>query len=540
LLTKEKLLSGALLEANASSLSDAVAAAKTIEELGTRLQPAFEMALSKTLRAPESAAGSARVLRIMELLESIGAQSCWPSFQAELMSHPDRVVRSKAALVIGRNTRNVAWIGRRLLDRDARVQANAVEALWSLPAADARPMLTTALQSANNRVAANAALGLYRLGDLKAVKALLNMAQHANPDFRLSAAWAIGETEDARFLPFLMDQFKSTQGKMKLSITRALSRIRRREKQMAEKGTLTIRLLDASVQQDGRRRLAFALSRSGGAGFPGMQPTDFALWEGGRLIEEYDVKLPNNPAVQVIGFIAPRILSSSEPYGDAITDSLGRCLKVKRADDLWRIDRYDVDSLTTDTGAPIERASLPYDESLITQELKLRQGFLAAADQVEKAITTPVQREKSAAGALEAIKRQGDAMEKNSGKRHMFVFLHQAAMDVLDDPQNIKTLNGLIGKESIALHGLCAGSSEGCAGFRELCLSAPEGTFLETSVDKLGDGVEQLYQHLLNRFEISYAPQAGADTDTAILQVFSDYGTSKLEVSLPARLKQPA
>ena len=61
------------------------------------------------------------------------------------------------------------------------------------------------------------------------------MALHSDPLFRASALWAIAETEDPRFIPFLMEQFKVSEGKMKLSVTRSLSRIRRREKAYAEK-----------------------------------------------------------------------------------------------------------------------------------------------------------------------------------------------------------------------------------------------------------------------------------------------------------------
>jgi HEAT repeat protein len=212
--------------------------------------------------------GTMHVMRILELLGAIPAQNSWPSFQSELMAHPDKAVRSKAALLIGRGLRNRAWINRRMMDKDARVQANAVEALWTMDAAEARPVFTAALKSHNNRVVANAALGLYRLSDLKAVKALLDMAQHSDPLFRASALWAIAETEDPRFIPFLMEQFKLSQGKMKLAVTRALSRIRRREKANAEKGTIQIRISIANAKADGGRHVEFALSRSGATKSP--------------------------------------------------------------------------------------------------------------------------------------------------------------------------------------------------------------------------------------------------------------------------------
>jgi HEAT repeat protein len=187
LLTKEKLLTAGLLDEGTCTLKDAVAAAKVIDDMGSRLQPALQSALSRALQnraAPES---SEYLLRILDLLGAIPSHNSWPSFQNELMAHPNTTVRSKAALLIGRGLKNSAWISRRMMDKDVRVQANAVEALWTMDAAEARPVFSAALKSQNNRVAANAAYGLYRLADLRAVKALLDMAQHSDPLFRASA-----------------------------------------------------------------------------------------------------------------------------------------------------------------------------------------------------------------------------------------------------------------------------------------------------------------------------------------------------------------
>src|SRR5579864_2326653 len=183
LLTKEKLLTAGLLDEGTCSLKDAVAAAKTVDEMGSRLQPALELSLSRVLQIRSTQESAGYVMRILDLLGALPTQNSWPSFQSELMAHPDKAVRSKAALLIGRGIKNSAWISRRMMDKDARVQANALEALWTMDAAEARPVFTAALRSHNNRVVANAALGLYRLSDLKSIRALLDMAVHSDPLF---------------------------------------------------------------------------------------------------------------------------------------------------------------------------------------------------------------------------------------------------------------------------------------------------------------------------------------------------------------------
>ena len=173
LLAESKYLSAALLDPAVCSAAEAVAASKAVAETGKKIETALEIALGKALRGQTHTETSLHILRILNLLEASGARLV-ELFQVELMAYPDKLVRSKAALLIGRATKNAAWIGRRLMDRDLRVQANAVEALWELDASESRPYLAS--KSKNNRVAGNAAVGLYRLGDTKVIRPLLEMA----------------------------------------------------------------------------------------------------------------------------------------------------------------------------------------------------------------------------------------------------------------------------------------------------------------------------------------------------------------------------
>jgi hypothetical protein len=232
LLAKDKRLSNWLLDPKVCTLDEAAAVARAAADAGmqARIQASFEMALNTSLEGQASATNADRILRILNVLAVTGNQICWDPFQIELMAYPDKVVRSKAALLIGQSSRNVARIAHRLLDRDPRVQSNAVEALWCLDAAVAKPHLLEALKSKHNRVFANAALGLYRLGDPDIIAVLLEATQHTNPVFRVSALWAIGQTQDACFLPVLMEQFKAAEGKPRLALAGAIARIRQRDK----------------------------------------------------------------------------------------------------------------------------------------------------------------------------------------------------------------------------------------------------------------------------------------------------------------------
>ncbi|HLJ51387.1 MAG TPA: HEAT repeat domain-containing protein [Bryobacteraceae bacterium] len=529
LLGKEKLLTAGLLDPELSREDDAAAAARSIEEMGTRLQLGFEIALSAALQIRSKAENSARVLRILRLLEAIEAQSCWPSFQNELLTHPDQIVRSKSTLLIGRTSKNMAWISRRLLDRDPRVQANAVEALWEMNPAEALPALRTALHSPHSRVAANAALGLYRMSELKAIPALLEMAKHPDPRFRISALWSIAETGDPRFIPYLMEQFKTEQGKAKLFLMRALSQIRRREKSNAGQGVLSMHVSEATVSAERRRRIVVTLSRPGVSSLPALKPAHFALWEGGQLINDYEVRCPAIPALLLLGFIVPRSFAA-DPYEQAIQDALKRCKADKRADDLWRIDRYIAEDGEKETRVLTEASPLPYDDELVTNEIKNHHGFIADPGQLEKAILHTVPKDRAASDVIKAIERQYESLTKTSGKRHLFVFVHPDSVDLVEESDNIKRLKTLAEKESIALHGIFLGPAPSCSGFRDLCLSGSEGTFSSASAEDLASEFEHTFHHLLKHFEIEYT--LAGDPASVVLQVNSTYGIGRTEFTL--------
>ena len=514
----------ALLDSSVCLIAEAVVAARAMAESGKKLETALEMALGKTLRHQSSSEHSTRILRILDLLDAISAQGWWNSFQVELMAYPDKIVRSKAALLIGRSNKNSAWIGRRLMDRDLRVQANAVEALWQLDAAESKPLLQVALKSKNNRVAGNAALGLYRIGDLKAVRSLMEMAGHKEPLFRLSAFWAIGETQDPRFLPFLAEQFKTAQGKLRLAVTNALARVRRREKAAAELGTVQIHVSDASLQAGGRRRLLLSLSKTGVEDLTGMKALEIVMWEAGTLVEEYELKSSPNPALVIAGFIAPRFLSNGDPCGNALLEGWKRCLSSKRSEDLWRIDRYALEPAASSGQASGETSSMPYDDSLVTEEIKMRHGCIADGTQLEKAIALPVPREQAAPDLLNAILRQGQAVGKHAGKRHVIVLLDSKSAEQLRDEAALAPVQQLIQDNSIVLHGVCLENGDRWSALRSLCQSTPQGSFHQIKVDQLSEKLQEIYLQQFNRYEIGYSLESRQEPGTVSLKIYTSYG----------------
>jgi len=539
ILAKDRRLSIGLLDSTVCTIVEAVAVARAAVEAGSQLQSTFEMGLNKALQGQASPPKAERILRILEILAVVSDQNCWSSFQVELMAYPDKMVRAKAALLIGRSTRNVGWIARRLLDRDLRVQASAVEALWGMNAEEVKPHFVSALKSGDNRVAANAALGLYISGDATAMRILLEMLRHSDPTFRLSALWAIGETRDERFLPALTEYYKRAEGKERLATVGAMSKIRRRERTAEQAGALQVHMSQAVAQADGVRRLAFALSCHPPRDLSGIKPTDCAIWENGTIIDEYQVRLATPPAILMAGFVAPWFASGDEGYEKAVREALQQCLHMKRRDDLWRIDRYSIEINPPTAEKTPPEFIMPYDDSLITPELKASQGCLSDRELLEKALTLISPRDRAAPDPIAAFQRQCDAFAKRGGKRHVFLFLHDMSGFDLQQEAAINRLRSIANDSSVVLHGIAPDIAGKWPLLREACLSNSEGSFAETTLEGMVDGLVDAYVNLFSRFEIVYSLPISAEAGPTLpqppkvkLKISSERGFGESEITL--------
>jgi hypothetical protein len=548
-LAKDRRFSIGLLESRVCTIEEARSVTRAAAEAGAQLQSTFEMALNKALQGQATPQKSERILRILEILSVTCGQNCWNSFQVELMAYPDKIVRSKAALLIGRSTGNVAWIARRLLDRDPRVQASAVEALWGLDAEEVKPHFLSALKSNNNRVVANAALGLYRIGDVTAMRVLLDMLRHTDALFRLSALWAIGETGDERFLPVLAEHYKHAEGKLRLATVSAMSRIRRHEKTGHESGPLQVHVSQAAAQADGLRRLAFALSCHPARDLSGIKPAEFAVWENGTLIEEYDVRLVNPPALLMAGFVVPWFAPGSEApaqvsgdaaYEKSMREGLKQCLSMKRRDDLWRIDGYSIEINPGTDPKSAHESALPYEESLVTPELKASHGCISDPDLLRKVLASAAPRERAAADPVTAIRRQCDAFARHGGKRHLFLFLHDMSGADLKQDAAVAALRGVAQESGVVLHGVCPDVAGKWALVRDLCLSNPEGSFTEAKLEGMVDGLVDAYANLSSRFEISYSLPPSAGPGPVKLKISSGLGQAEMSLDVAPPETSPA
>jgi HEAT repeat protein len=148
-----------------------------------------------------------------------------------LLCSPDSQVRSKAAAIYGRTSKNPEWVRKKLAETDARVRANAVESLWGADSEPARAVLKEASRDRNHRVAANALIGLHRSGADVTVS-LQQMASGADPLMRAASAYAMGQVLKSDFKPLLEQMLRDSDPRVRGRALQSLIRLRRQQKQM--------------------------------------------------------------------------------------------------------------------------------------------------------------------------------------------------------------------------------------------------------------------------------------------------------------------
>ncbi len=130
-------------------------------------------------------------LRATQMVRQLGMVDRFYQLLSRLARRGDRMVRSAVAAALGETDQFEARtaLARCLADRDARVQANAVEAL-SRNSDDASIVLDK-IDSPHNRVRANAIKWLLEAKHPQALSALTSMLTDVRPPHRISALWVV-------------------------------------------------------------------------------------------------------------------------------------------------------------------------------------------------------------------------------------------------------------------------------------------------------------------------------------------------------------
>lgn len=254
-----------------------------------RMQSVDPATEARFVRLLQSGGGTAapdawRATRILEILEAVSGGDRIHTILPALLRHDDARVRSKAALLFGRVHHNLHWLEQRLADRDPRVRANAVQSMWGADSPGARELFLTAAADGHYRVAANAIVGLHRAGDLISARIVQALAKHSDARFRSAAAWAMGETEDPRFLPILARTPDESSAAVRRNLLRATVRIRKRIETLRKLPPLRVVARLRGYQIDAQVRWK-------GTELENLPPTAFVVTRGEECVEMLAVQL---------------------------------------------------------------------------------------------------------------------------------------------------------------------------------------------------------------------------------------------------------
>ena len=509
-------------------LTEAASIAKAERERGRLIDGEIADLLLHELEQNTTATFLPQVGHLLDLLSELGAERLILPFKATLIASADPLVRAKATLLIGRTLKSIPWLSRRTLDPDPRVQANAIEALWGVEGPDAREILESSLKSPHAPVIANTLVALYRMGDIASVPLLVQMAGHTEESFRVSARWAMGETGDPRFFPYLTAAFRTDAGECHGMTLRALARLRRRLTALEQAGQLSIRVWGARIAPGGTREIGISLLLGLREKPLALGPTSLVITEASRLITEYTFAPVAQPDLLVVGFVIPRILSEADPYRLAIERGITRCISVKHKQDLWVLDRF-LSGAQAETEQRESLTDLPEDH-LLLNHIKANRGFLTDPAMIAKLIPGDCPRDTASQDLTASLQKVMRAQARVVGTRHAFVFLdpERAVPDAA-----LASLANEAQESDIAIEGMALDSVESSAAFEALC-AASGGSFTKLPPDRMVEELSRVHEGLRNRYRICYPdPGAAGDAVSAEVSLYSSDGWGKIVVTLP-------
>ena len=503
LLLKNGYLATALKDPDLMSLQEAVA----VTNVASRVDRQFPVRLAEEIgvvtRAKVSSTDAMSDERLLEILTSIEDSSLILPLLNRLRRHPNPRIRSKAALLIVRGTRNSKLVEDHMAEEDPRVRANAVEALWHIDSEENRLLLWQFTEDAHNRVAGNALLGLYWMAEMGCVPLILEMASHPERDFRATAAWVMGQTEDPRFLETLNRMLAEKDPRVRSNCVRAIARIRQCVAKVAAAGRLDARFSLVHTLPDGCRQVWVSVADAEAKPVEGLASTRVALWEDAVLISDYSFEERRRQETQVLGFAFPRNSAASESLAQVCQQALQACLLRKRKGDLWAVVRYKPVGQGGGSASPEEGAGAETPVS-VSQDPEL----------IQKSLNNSGTRDLSPEGILETVRRLLAAMDTKSGEKSIVVLAPPDESSVYFPPHAQQLVQEVVFGLSQTKAAFYAAVLPNCppettrilSGIAELTGGAVLPVISE---EKLPQMLEAFCVSLAHRYNITYLPSNG-------------------------------
>ena len=511
-----------------------------------KVDPRIDIRLISTVSSGTNSETEGRLdersaLRVLELTSGPSIHARFLPIVAQLLRHRSAKVRSKAALIVGRGNRNAKWVQRQLSEPDARVRANAVEALWGLDSEEAKAVFYLGLSDTNNRVVGNAALGLYMTGDPSSIAFLLKMAAHPDASRRETAVWAMEKTGDPRFAQTLAEMI-GHPSKLRARNLRACATLKRCSDARAQSLRIMLGAFEHDSQASAATLKMAVLSKSGSV--HGLLPTQFALWHDTLLVDEYQAESEGTQTgAAAVALLVPWSLNPR--MQETVFKALGQALFYRRSTDAWTVLKYR-------GGQPAAPAGSSPDSRMVTPTLGLEIGaapdqpaqssppagegasfaqriaFSTVNDYIENMLLETSTHENSAPSVQDALAAMMRAFPANRHMKVILLLLDEAAAAL--STADTEALASLAQKGNAQVHSVALSASE----LGRKLAEDTGGTYLDNcSPEQLAGAFERVSALLLDGYQVTFPCEA--KPSSIKIQVFTSDAKGEIEFQ-PAAL----
>jgi len=515
LLLRENALADALCDPALLTVEAAAAVAK----IAVAVERRFGVDLVRRLTSldPTEQTQAERLLKIVE--EVLDSMIVRPNL-VPLLSHFNGRLRSKAALLVGRMNKSPQLASSQVSDLDARVRANAVEALWGVEDPACEAIFCKAACDRNQRVAANGAIGLYSLQKVCSIQLLHQLAERPMLECNVSAIWAMGKIASPRFQPVVSQAMLSGGSKLRLHALRSLARIRQTIRASEMAGAFSVSLsLDVNSDEP-LTKLLLTASQGPEAYVSHLSPMDFLVLEGKRLLQDYAVVEHPAPAAVAVGFLVPAILPGA---GAAVLASLNH----KRPRDQFCVQHYEAKMPASSENPNENRISTRIGilglVGPATERVFAPVHFTGDAETLEQSIAG-VTALRDFAGALQSIM---EAASVTDGVRHILCIYDDCLSFVTAD----EFRNTVVQARKMNIFIDAIGPAQGAAAsfFEALCRDTGGVLYRVSGHDEIPSALERVRLSAVNHYEVSFQ-RTNPDAHDVTVRLWSPRGCGEATI----------
>jgi hypothetical protein len=191
------LVARAISDPQILALPDAVRLARAAAKLDDRLDDKLMTRLTGPHRQWPGGVPETEIAHVLEVIDEISDCRRLVMPLMKFLKLPQKQLRSKAAKLIARASRNSDWAETVLKDADPRVRANLIDGIALQGGPQIEVLLREAAMDPHHRVAITALLGLCQRGDQSSCDQIRRLALEGDDAHRTAAEWALRQLEPA-------------------------------------------------------------------------------------------------------------------------------------------------------------------------------------------------------------------------------------------------------------------------------------------------------------------------------------------------------